>query len=98
MENMRVIYFTTRIGPEKKQIPFETPNTLIFLDIVAEIAKKLGLNFESISISTPGGNTLTDSNFNETVDGVIKKFGTSFEIIDRGVVGNDQRMARDDSG
>ena len=88
MANLRILYFTTRVGPEKRQIPFETPSSLQFIDVASEIAKKLGLDFEAMAISTPGGNTLTDSDFYDTVEDIIKKFGTSFEIIDRGVVGN----------
>jgi len=86
---MRVLYFTTRVGPDKEQIPFETPKSLQFLDVASEIAKKLGLNFEAMAICTPGGNTLTVNEFNESVEDIIKKYGTSFEIIDRGVVGNE---------
>nr|MDO8085592.1 hypothetical protein [Candidatus Sigynarchaeum springense] len=81
------LYFTTRIGPEKKTIPFPANDSLSFLDVVSELCKKLSWEIETLSIATPAGNVLTASDLNKPVGRVKSEFGTSFEIIDQGDVG-----------
>ncbi|MHA1828513.1 MAG: hypothetical protein ACTSX6_07685 [Candidatus Heimdallarchaeaceae archaeon] len=87
MGSLRRLYFTNVVGTEHKQIPFETPGEIIFHELVTEIAKKFGISVEQIAISSEVGETLTASDFNLTVDAIIKEYGTAFQVINRGVVG-----------
>lgn len=81
------LYFTTRIGPEKKSIPFPANDSLSFLDVVSELCKKLNWEIETLSIATPAGSVLTASDLNKSVGKVKAEFGTAFEVIDQGDVG-----------
>ncbi len=81
------LYFTTRIGPEKKTIPFPANDSLSFLDVVSELCKKLNWELETLSIATPSGSVLTATDLNKSVGKVSREFGTAFEVIDQGDVG-----------
>ena len=82
-----VLHFTTRIGFEKKSIPFPSSASLIFIDVIAEVCKKVGVSQESLSLATPGGIVLVASDFNKSVKNIVEEYGTAFEIIDQGIVG-----------
>ncbi len=87
MSQNSTLYFTTRIGPEKKTIPFPANDSLAFLDVVSELCKKLGWEIETLSLATPAGSVLTASDLNKHVGKIKSEFGTAFEIIDQGDVG-----------
>jgi hypothetical protein len=87
MSSSITLYFTTRIGFDKKSVPFPSSPGLLFLDVVNEVCKKLGLQQQSVSISTPGGVVLIATDMNKTVNKILDEFGTNFEVIDNGVVG-----------
>ncbi|UJG44005.1 MAG: hypothetical protein K9W46_02200 [Candidatus Heimdallarchaeum endolithica] len=87
MEPLKRLYFTTIVGTEHKQIPFETPGSIIFHELIVEVSKKFGISTEQIAISSEMGETLTVSDFQSTVDEIIRKYGTAFQVINRGVVG-----------
>ena len=87
MEVLKRLYFTTTVGTEHKQIPFETPGTIIFRDVVKEVAKKFGLSTEQVAISSEMGEGLTETDLNSPVDEIIRKYGTAFLVINKGVVG-----------
>jgi hypothetical protein len=87
MNQNSTLYFTTRIGPEKKTIPFPANDSLSFLDVVSELCKKLNWEIETLSLATPAGSVLTASDLNKPVGKVKGEFGTAFEIIDQGDVG-----------
>ncbi|MHA1303063.1 MAG: hypothetical protein ACTSQE_14235 [Candidatus Heimdallarchaeaceae archaeon] len=87
MESLKRLYFTTIVGTEHKQIPFETPGDIIFHELVVEVAKKFGIATEQIAISSEMGETLTVTDFNSPVEDIIRKYGTAFQVINRGVVG-----------
>ncbi|MHA1728673.1 MAG: hypothetical protein ACTSWY_08055 [Promethearchaeota archaeon] len=82
-----ILYFTTRVGFDKKSIPFNTTASLLFVDVVAEVCKKLNISQQSLSLATPGGLVLSASDFNKTVNMIVEEFGTAFEVIDQGIVG-----------
>ena len=87
MGSLKRLYFTNVVGTEHKQIPFETPGEIVFHELVVEIAKKFGIATEQIAISSEMGETLTATDFNSTVDEVINRYGTAFQVINRGIVG-----------
>ncbi|MHA1204590.1 MAG: hypothetical protein K9W45_01750 [Candidatus Heimdallarchaeum aukensis] len=87
MESLKRLYFTTIVGTEHKQIPFETPGSIVFHELIVEVSKKFGIATEQIAISSEMGETLTVSDFQSTVDEIIRKYGTAFQVINRGVVG-----------
>jgi hypothetical protein len=85
---MILLYFTTRIGVEKKQVPFPADPNLMFIDIMTEVSNKFGLSMQSLSIATPAGQVLTTSDITKLTSEVATEFGTAFDIIDQGIVGN----------
>ena len=87
MEVMKRVYFTTVVGTEHKHIPFEIPGEIYFHELVVEVARKFGIGTEQIAVSSEMGEALTSSDFNETVNEIIRKYGTGFQIINRGIVG-----------
>lgn len=80
-------YFTTRVGPEKKQIPFPASPSLSFLDVVEEICSKFGIPMQTLSLANPAGLVLTNTDLMQSVSFIAQKFGYIFELIDQGVVG-----------
>jgi hypothetical protein len=93
---MKVLYFTTTVGTEHQQIPFETVGTVKFFEVLNEIAKKLNLTAEGIAVAPPGGAALVYTDYQLTVDEVITKYGPYFSIINRGIVGQNKCGARYD--
>lgn len=87
MSETSILHFTTRVGVEKKSIPFPVSNSLLFIDVITEVCKKIGISQQSLSLATPGGIVLTVSDFSKTVIQISKEYGTAFEIIDQGIVG-----------
>jgi hypothetical protein len=82
-----ILHFTTRVGFEKKSIPFNASPSLIFVDLIAEVCKKMSISQQSLSLATPGGIVLTVTDFNKTVNQIIQEYGSAFEVIDQGIVG-----------
>ena len=87
MQMINTIYFSTRIGEVTNQVPFPVAPSLIFYEIIPEIAGKFGVDSQNLAIATIGGNTLTPTDMGKTVEEVVKKYGNQFEIINRGIVG-----------
>ena len=69
---LKVMYFTTTVGTEHQQIPFETAGSVKFFEVLNEIAKKLNLSSEGIAVAPPGGAALVYTDYQLTVDEVIK--------------------------
>ena len=44
-----------------KSIPFPSSSSLIFIDVITEVCKKVGVSSNSISLATPGGIVLVAS-------------------------------------
>ncbi len=86
-DNTIMFYFTTRVGPEKRQIPFPASPSLDFVDVIEEVCKKFGVAMQTLSLATPTGLVLTNTDLMESVSKVSDKYGFAFEIIDQGVVG-----------
>ncbi|MHA1522011.1 MAG: hypothetical protein ACTSRK_17690 [Promethearchaeota archaeon] len=86
--NAITFYFTTRVGPEKKQIPFPASPSLNFLDVIEEVCGKFGIPMQTLSLANPAGLILTNTDLMQNVAFIAEKFGYSFELIDQGVVGN----------
>lgn len=84
---MILFYFTTRIGVEKKQVPFPADPNLMFVEIMSEVSNKFGLSMQSLSIATPAGQVLTASDLSKLTSDIATEFGTAFDIIDQGIVG-----------
>jgi len=82
-----IFYFTTRVGPQKKQIPLPVSPSLSFIDVIDEVCKKFGVAMQSLSIATPTGLVLTHTDIMQSASLVANSFGTHFEIIDQGIVG-----------
>ncbi|MHA1749635.1 MAG: hypothetical protein ACTSYS_13790 [Promethearchaeota archaeon] len=87
MSEMITLYFTTRVGPEKKTTPFPASSSLLFLDVIKEVCNKFGLEMQTLSIATPAGMVLSTTDFSKSVKLVINEYGNAFEIIDQGIVG-----------
>ena len=86
-DNTILFYFTTRIGPEKRQVPFPASISLNFIDVVEEVCKKFGVSMQTLSLATPTGLILTNTDLMLSVSNISEKFGFAFEIIDQGIVG-----------
>jgi len=81
------LIFTSRVGTEKKQVPFPAAPSLDFLDVIEEVCRKFGVSMQTVTVATPSGIVLTASDMNKTVSNVVKENGISYEIIDQGDVG-----------
>jgi len=88
MSQILVIHFTTRVGFEKNSTPFNASPSLIFVDLISEVCKKMNISQQSLSLATPGGIVLTVTDFNKTVNQIVQEYGTAFEVIDQGIVGH----------
>ena len=84
---LNTIYFVNKFGSEKKQIPFPIAPTIKLMDVVPEISKKFGISSQNICIANMGGQVLTYTDLMSTVEELVNKFGNTFDIIDRGIVG-----------
>lgn len=87
MSESVTLYFTTRVGLEKNSIPFPVSTSMKFIDVISEVCKKIGIHQQSLSLATPGGIVLTANDLLNTVNNIVNEFGTSFEVIDQGIVG-----------
>ena len=87
MGNYIKLYFSTVIGAKHNRLPYESPNKIIFREVIVEIAKKLSIDSEQIAISSKFGDVLTKTDFNKTVEVIVEEYGDSFDVINRGVVG-----------
>lgn len=84
---LKILYFTTTVGTEYQQIPFETAGSVEFYEVLNEIAKKLNLSSQGIAVAPPGGSALVYSDYKLTVEEIIQRYGAHFSIINRGIVG-----------
>ncbi len=73
------LYFKLGFGPGAK-IPIETPGTIRFMVILAEIADQIGVDLDKIEISTLEQEPLLLDHFSLTVDEIIEKFGNAFIV------------------
>lgn len=85
--SLQILNFTPTVGTYQEEIPFESPGSVKFQNVVQEIGKKLGLALEDIAICKAGGAAMVSSDYILTVDEIIRKYGAKFQIINRGVVG-----------
>ena len=81
------LLFTTRVGTEKKEVPFPAPPSAQFLDVVDEVCVKFGVSMETVTLATPSGVVLETSDLNSPVSKIVGEHGYNYEIIDQGVVG-----------
>lgn len=84
---LNTIYFVNKFGSEKKQIPFPIARNIKLMDVVPEISKKFGISSQNICIANMGGQVLTYTDLMSPVGELVDKFGSVFDIIDRGIVG-----------
>lgn len=87
MEGLTILNFIVTIGAEPETIVQEFPNRVKFFKCIGEIARKLRMPPEDIVISVPGGTALTHSEYNLSVQEISDRYGKTFTIINRGVVG-----------
>jgi hypothetical protein len=84
---LNTIYFVNKFGTEKRQIPFPVAPNIRLMDVIPEISKKFGISSQNICIANMGGQVLTETDLLSSVVEIVEKFGNSFDIIDRGIVG-----------
>ena len=84
---LNTIYFVNKFGSEKKQVPFPVAPNIKLMDIIPEISKKFGVSSQNICIANMGGQVLTTTDLLRTINELVEKFGNTFDIIDRGIVG-----------
>jgi len=84
---LNTIYFVNKFGTEKKDIPFPVSSNIKLMDIIPEISKKFGLIAQNVCIANMGGQVLTHTDLLRPVKEIVEKFGNTFDIIDRGIVG-----------
>ncbi len=84
MQKINTIYFSTRFGEVINQVPFPIAPSLIFFEILPEIAARFGIDPQNLVVATIGGNTLTPSDLNKTIEAIVKKYGNQFELINGG--------------
>ncbi len=84
---LNTIYFVSKFGTEKKQIPFPVSSNIKLMDIIPELSKKFGISSQNICLANMGGQVLTATDLIDPVKVLIEKFGNTFDIIDRGIVG-----------
>ncbi|TXT63147.1 MAG: hypothetical protein BAJALOKI1v1_780010 [Promethearchaeota archaeon] len=85
---LNTIYFVNKFGSEKKQVPFPVSPNLKLMDIIPEISKKFGILSQNICLANMGGQVLTSSDLMKPIKELVDQFGNTFDIIDRGVVGD----------
>ena len=84
---LNTIYFVNKFGSEKRQIPFPIAPNIKLMDVIPEISKKFGISSQNICIANMGGQVLTSTDLLSPVRELVDKFGNTFDIIDRGIVG-----------
>ena len=84
---LNTIYFVNKFGTEKRQVPFPVSPNIRLMDVIPEISKKFGILSQNICIANMGGQVLTETDLMTPVIEIVNKFGNSFDIIDRGIVG-----------
>ena len=87
MPGLNTIYFVNKFGTEKRQSPFPVAPTIKLMDIIPEISKKFGISSQNICIANMGGQVLTATDLMVPISQLVEKFGNTFDIIDRGIVG-----------
>ncbi|NHJ23284.1 MAG: hypothetical protein EAX89_01825 [Candidatus Lokiarchaeota archaeon] len=84
---LNTIYFVNKFGTEKKQVPFPVSANIKLMDVVPEISKKFGISSQNVCIANMGGQVLTNTDLLSPIKEIVEKFGNTFDIIDRGIVG-----------
>lgn len=84
---LNTIYFVTKFSSEKKQIHFPIAPNIKLIDVIPEISKKFGISSQNICIANRGGQVLTSTDLLSTIRELVEKFGNTFDIIDREIVG-----------
>jgi hypothetical protein len=84
---LNTVYFVNKFGSEKKQIPFPVAPNIRLMDIVPEISRKFGISSQNICIANMGGQVLTQTELLSPIKDLLERFGNTFDIIDRGIVG-----------
>ncbi|MHA2365099.1 MAG: hypothetical protein ACXAC7_14165 [Candidatus Hodarchaeales archaeon] len=87
MEGLVVLKFVETVGANPETYIQEVPRGVQFFKVVGEVAKKTRMPVEDIVISVPGGTALTHSEYNLPVGEITERYGETFTIINRGVVG-----------
>ena len=85
---LNTIYFVNKFGSEKKQIPFPVAPNIKLMDIIPEISKKFGISSQNVCIANMGGQVLTTTDLLSSIKELVDRFGNTFDIIDRGIVGS----------
>ncbi|MFW9938053.1 MAG: hypothetical protein ACFFA8_10225 [Promethearchaeota archaeon] len=85
--DLNTIYFVNKFGTEKKQVPFPVAPNIKLMDVIPEISKKFGLSSQNVCIANMGGQVLTNTDLLSPIKDIVEKFGNTFDIIDRGIVG-----------
>ena len=80
--------FITTTGIEQEKFDFEFPEDVKMMQTIKEVGKKIGLGLDDIVLSPPGGSALTSTHYQMSVKDVTRLFGTTYTIINRGIVGS----------
>ncbi len=86
MRMMR-IYFVNKFSPEQRQIPFPVAPNVKLVDMLPELAKKFQMTTQNITLTCQDSQVLTPDDYELPMKVLTEKFGTTFNIIDRNIVG-----------
>ncbi len=75
------------LGEDNEEIPFESPPTTKFFDVIVEIAKKSRIDIENINVAPVGGAALFPNEYQQTLQDIVKSHGDTYTLINKGVVG-----------
>lgn len=86
---MTSISFVNKFSPSKKGIPFPVSPDMSLEDILPELSKKFNIHMQNIAIACQDSQVLTPDDYKLTIEALIEKFGKTFDIIDRNIVGSE---------
>ncbi len=88
------VYFVNKFAPEKKHIPFPVSPSMTMADLLPELSKKFNIHLQNISIAVQDSQVLTIEEYSLSLKNLIDKFGKTFDIIDRNIVGTEKSDAQ----
>ncbi len=83
------INFINKFSQDKRSIPFPVSPTMTLADILPELSKKFNIHMQNLTIAVQDSQVLTPDDFKLPISALIEKFGKTFDIIDRNIVGGE---------
>ena len=87
---MTSIFFVNKFSPDKKHIPFPISPDMTLSDILPELSKKFNIHMQNIALACQDSQVLTIDDYNLPIHMLIEKFGKTYDIIDRNIVGSEE--------